>query len=461
MSHRRLVAIAVLMSLLGAHRACAQPAAGAAPAVPTTGPAAKTDLLKHIQVDVKNKAVHIECEVCKADYGLEFFCVSSGGNEYEAVLSSKAKPSGLHLALLMIGLQAGEPVKYVESANRWLPPHGPPLQISCQFDKGGKSYDIPAYRLMRNNKTKKEVPAMTWIFTGSKIMEDGQYGADPAGYLVSVLNNELSVIDISVLAGRALETREWEPNADLLPAPGSKITLTFEPAGKVVDPTFENPAAIAPGGAPAEKSDAPRKDPLGKDPRVSADPLSGNAFASRLGAAEKSGAALVKVTMDAVGKAALNGEAVTLPELTEKLKALQATGKAQAVWVVYEPTSNYDEAMKVIQAVGAAGVELAPENVGSAAPDPTDSRAEIAAEEAKVKLLKARWLKAVAPHQQAIREAAQAHYEVIETLRREQNRLIDEADRIQRVIDELTKDYDNMTTPHPEANPVAPKDGGK
>ena len=38
--------------------------------------------------------------------------------------------------------------------------------------------------------------------------------------------------------------------------------------------------------------------------------------------------------------------------------------------------------------------------------------------------------------------------------RREQQRLIDEADRIQRTIDELEKKYQDMTTPRPE--PVGP-----
>ena len=50
-----------------------------------------------------------------------------------------------------------------------------------------------------------------------------------------------------------------------------------------------------------------------------------------------------------------------------------------------------------------------------------------------------------------MREAAQAHYGVINELRHEQQRLIDEADRIQRTIDELEKAYADMTTPQPES----------
>jgi hypothetical protein len=71
-------------------------------------------------------------------------------------------------------------------------------------------------------------------------------------------------------------------------------------------------------------------------------------------------------------------------------------------------------------------------------------------DQAKVDRLKEHWEKAVAPHRLALKEAAQAHYQVINDLRKEQQRLIDESDRIQRTIDELEKQYQDMTTPQPE-----------
>src|SRR5438309_645393 len=83
--------------------------------------------LPHIQVDVKAKQVRVECESCNEnmDVGLEFFCVATGTNEYESVLRSKAKASQIHLGLLMIGQQPGEPVKYSEATRKWIAPHGP------------------------------------------------------------------------------------------------------------------------------------------------------------------------------------------------------------------------------------------------------------------------------------------------------------------------------------------------
>jgi hypothetical protein len=45
---------------------------------------------------------------------------------------------------------------------------------------------------------------------------------------------------------------------------------------------------------------------------------------------------------------------------------------------------------------------------------------------------------------------------VIAQLRAEQQRLITEADRIQRAIDQLEKNWNDVVTPRPELEPAAP-----
>jgi hypothetical protein len=60
--------------------------------------------------------------------------------------------------------------------------------------------------------------------------------------------------------------------------------------------------------------------------------------------------------------------------------------------------------------------------------------------------------------------AGQAHYDVILQLRREQQKLVDQADGIQRLIDELERQYQEMTTPQPQlpssGQPQQPREGG-
>ena len=308
--------------------ACAQNAP------PATAPA--QGKLPHLAVDVAAKRIAVECEALNVTMPLEFFCVVNGTSEHESVLRSPVKPSDLHLALLMIGLQPGEPVHYSPTKKSWLPPHGPPLQIFCEYQKDGQTVRDPAYRWMRNVKTKEPMPPLTWIFAGSRVMPDGVYAADTTGYLVSVVNFDLTVIDIPALASSANETLEWEYNPDVVPPSGTKVTMILEPAGKVEAP--ERLHTTAPTSALLQRS--------------------------------------------------------------------------------------------------------------SASPPPGNEK--VTADEARMQALRQRWQDAVRPHDLALREAAQAHYEVINELRREQHRLIDEADRIQRLIDQLEKDYQDMTTPRPE-----------
>jgi len=239
----------------------------------------------------------------------------------------------------MLGLQPGEPVKYSETAKKWFPPHGPPLNISCEFVKDGKTVKVPAYRMIKDVHTKKTMPPMTWIFAGSRQMPDGVYAADATGYVISTVNFELTLIDVPEIASSANETLEWVGDADVVPKAGTPVTMIIEPAGGVIAPVTQ-PA----GDGKADASD--RQAPLD----------------------EKPAAHLSDVTTD-----------------QQKLDRL-------------------------------------------------------------VKL----WSEKVTPHDAALREAAQAQYEVITQLRREQQRLIDEADRIQRLIDDLDKKYQDMTTPRPE-----------
>jgi hypothetical protein len=198
-------------------------------AQPTATPATRPANLPFLEVDIPHRTVRMECQAVKADYALEFYCVKEGTNEYEAILSSKATPSHLHMALLMLGLKAGHDFRYSQEKDAMLPPDGPPLRLSVEWTKDGKLVRYPAYRLMRNLKTKQEAPPMIWVFAGSRETSAGRYQADLSGYLVSVTNVEGMVIDQQQRVSNTMEERQWEPNSDLMPEPGTKVWLVIEP----------------------------------------------------------------------------------------------------------------------------------------------------------------------------------------------------------------------------------------
>jgi hypothetical protein len=187
--------------------------------------------LRDVQIDLKNRQIRVECEALHAHMPLEFFCVVRGGQEHETVLRTDARPSTIHFGLLAMGLKPGEPAHVNQATRLWYPPTGPPLKISCEYSLNGKTIVVPANRMMRSVKTKQEMPPMTWVFDGSRILPDGRYAADLTGYVVSMVNFDLTMIDVPELASNANETLEWEYNPALVPPLGAPVTMIIEPAG--------------------------------------------------------------------------------------------------------------------------------------------------------------------------------------------------------------------------------------
>jgi hypothetical protein len=301
--------------------------------------------LPHLEFDLDKKQVRVECEALDTTAPLEFLCCETGTNEYESLLRSSVIPSNLHTALLAIGLKPGSPVTYSEALKKLIPPSGPPLRISLEYEKDGKTIHSLAQHWLRDDKTKKEPPHFGWVFAGSRVMPDGKYAADMTGYIVSVVNFDLTMIDVPELASSANETLEWERNPDVAPKAGTKVWMIIEPmggGGDVAGPPVTQPAQLAVADVPSVAPDATQP-------------------------------------------------ATTQPPLSD-----------------------------------------------------------VHIDQPKVDRLQKYWEDKVFPHAAALREASEAHYKVLEDLRREQQRLIDEADRIQRTIDSLEKQYQDMTTPHPE-----------
>ena len=338
----RLIATnAAYLALLLGSVALAQPAGGLA--TRPTGPTG-TDKMPGVHVDIAGKQVRVDCEAINVESALEFLCVTKGGNEHEALLRTPAKPSHIHLGLLMLGLEPGRPVHYMKALDRWAPPQGPPLSISIEYARDGKTVRVPAYKLFRDVKTKKPMPVLTWVFVGSKFQDDNVYAADMTGYVVSVVNFDLTLIDVPEVASSSNELLEWEMDPASMPAKGSKVTMIIEPAGQVMK-------------------------------------LSGPV---------------------------------------------------------------------------AAGAATQPAGPGAGTGPGTGAAGDVHLDQGKIDHLRQQWNQSMAPSAQSIQRMAQEHYDIIQQLRAEQARLVNEAERVSRVIDELQKQYNEMVTPRPgprTANP--------
>ena len=218
---RRCLAVASLALLAATLRA--DPA--------TTRAAAGVVEFPSVVADVARRQVRVACDALAVTAPLEFFCVARGGPEHESVLRTAAKPSHVHAALLLLGLEPGAPTRYDPAANKILPPTGPRLRISCEWtDAAGQTRRAPAAALMRDVRTKRPMPAgaATWVFAGSST-KDGRYLADPLGYVVAIVNFEGAMIDVPRVASSANASLEWQFDPDAGPAKGTPVTMILEP----------------------------------------------------------------------------------------------------------------------------------------------------------------------------------------------------------------------------------------
>jgi len=233
---RHLPYLAIALLTFGCKTVVAQPLPSPEPSgLPTTMPENVKGLVKfpQVEIDTVKREIRVECTALAVEMPLEFFCVSAGGPDHEAVISTRAKPSHIHAGLIMLGLQAGSPMKYSEARKAWTAPFGPPVRIELSFnDASGKPVRIPAEQAVRSVKTRQPMPVTTWIFAGSQTRQDGQYLADLAGYVVSIVNFELSLIDVPRLVSSSNETLEWEYNPDVAPARGTPVTMILSPVGE-------------------------------------------------------------------------------------------------------------------------------------------------------------------------------------------------------------------------------------
>lgn len=298
---------------------------------PATAPSTVVDF-PAVHIDRAAKQMRIDCQALAVEAPLEFFCVANGGPEHESILRTAAKPSHIHAGLLLLGLEPGSPVQYVESKNAWTAPFGPPVRVSVEWkDANGKTIHRSAESLLRSTKDATVHPkSMGWIFAGSRQRDDGMYLADLTGYIVTLCNFENALVDVPRLVSSANETLEWETDP-AGPKRGDAVTMILEPAGDLTVTTQPTTHAVA-----------------GEEP------------------------------LDADG-----------------LTPAQAARKRE------------------------------------------------------INALRDEWRTAMAPHSQAMHDAAKAHYDEIAKLRAKQKKLVDEADELEALIDELDRAYGEMTTPKP------------
>ncbi len=210
--------------------------AGCAGTSPSAKPGTVVEPFDGIAVHAAKGRVEIQAFVCLDGGWLEQVACSPDTREHEALLVVKTRPSNIHAALLMAGIEPGSPGRwsYQDGTVSVVPPTGDRLDVLVRYERNGRSIEEPIGSWIVGATDDRPFPDVPWVFAGSAFaenpdwMEPGEhYVADLSGSIVGLVTFGDEVIGFGqVMADQeTVEAMQWQVDTDHVPPIGTPVTL--------------------------------------------------------------------------------------------------------------------------------------------------------------------------------------------------------------------------------------------
>ncbi len=188
---------------------------------------------------------------------LEVIACPRDTKEHETLLVTSAKPSHIHAALLLIGLEPGAPgrVEWKDKAPVRIPPRGPEVDITFRYrDQNGASHEARPADWIKDGQTDRPMPGRTgestaaprWVFAGSlmrnAMTESGvrmpRYEADADGTLIgfATFGSELLAYAEVISHESSVDAPVWIADAKTIPQVGTSVVVVLRARGAGVSP---------------------------------------------------------------------------------------------------------------------------------------------------------------------------------------------------------------------------------
>jgi hypothetical protein len=198
---------------------------------PATKPAEQP--LPHIEVDREAREVRFEAKVnLREARWLELIATTPQGRTHEALLVTEARPSHIHLALLLIGLEPGRPMRIEREgeSTAMRPPEGPALRISLLPDDAKRAVRVG--RWIRHAEEDRALPEGGFLFAGSGFRRrNGErgYQADRSGNVISLVQFGDELIARDTRRTRSTDEGRWQCWTERIPPAETPVTVRLRP----------------------------------------------------------------------------------------------------------------------------------------------------------------------------------------------------------------------------------------
>ncbi len=199
-------------------------------------PRDQVDVLPHVAIDRQNSHVDVDATVVLRQGGwLELLACTPQTRTHESILVVHAKPSHIHLALQLVGLKPGAPMRWQKIGDQYQahPAHGPKVTVHVVVDRGDRSVEVPANQWIVNKQTGQTLPDPIWIFTGSafdRSQTPPTYRADVEGSVLSLVNFGDEVLTRPGDQTNHNDQGMLQPHTQLIPELGTKVKVRIRPA---------------------------------------------------------------------------------------------------------------------------------------------------------------------------------------------------------------------------------------
>lgn len=160
------------------------------------------------------------------DGPIEFIAVTKGGMKaYEAIFELDTTAVEFNLACILIGLDA-EGATLPERHFDPVPVKGERVSVFVEWRQQGESSRVPVEQSITGHDPQEH----EWVYTGSFFGHAGHYMAEVSGALVGFVHDQDSIIQHRTGLGLG-NYGAITYNSELLPVPGTAVTLVVEAAG--------------------------------------------------------------------------------------------------------------------------------------------------------------------------------------------------------------------------------------
>lgn len=206
--------------------------------------------LPGVKIDVEKWCVDVDATVCLVEGMLELIACTKNTKEHESIIAVNAKPSHIHIALLLLRAKPGHPAMHKPinpERTRFLPvpPSGSPVDVFVVIkDANGKDTEHPISEFMISADSEEpgedtkpvKFPTHTFLFAGS-ILDgtDGgprNYVSDSSGNVISLATFGDELLCLPGIHDQADSLRMWQVNGEKLPPLDSKVILRLRPQVK-------------------------------------------------------------------------------------------------------------------------------------------------------------------------------------------------------------------------------------